>query len=124
MITQTGLFCAAAALIAALYSHATMRLAVWLKRKFHLPRMGLAMLPIAGLTIGLLYLAFLLLQSFYARAVGSIGSATFLGLIIGRFVPAPGLRGSGLGFGGDSSFADESGEAGDEGSDDDGDGGH
>jgi hypothetical protein len=98
MITQASLYCAAAALIAALYFHFILRLARVLKRKFHIPTMGLAMLPLIVLTIALLYLELVILQSWLPALAEDIGGASLLGLTIGRMVPGPG-GGAFMGFG-------------------------
>jgi uncharacterized membrane protein YgcG len=99
MITQASLYCAAAALGAAFYLHVALRLAPSLKRKLHLPTVGWAMLPLILLMIGLLYLELVIVQSTAPGLVDEIGSATFLGLAIGRLLPVPGGRGPAFGFG-------------------------
>jgi hypothetical protein len=104
MITQASLYCAGAALIAALYFKFILRFAVILKRKFHLPTTGLAMLPLIGFTIGLLYLEGVVIHSCLPALEGDIGGATLLGLGIGQLVSGPrGVFRTGFGPDGDDS---------------------
>jgi hypothetical protein len=57
------------------------------------------MLLFIALMIALLYLELVIVQSTAPGLVDDIGSATFIGLAIGRLVPVPGGGGSGLRFG-------------------------
>lgn len=124
MVTQSGLYSAAAALVAALYIHLMRRLAKGLKRKFHPTPDGLAMLPIVALTIGLLYLELLTVQAWMPGRADEIGSATFLGLALGRMVPVPGGGAvMSFGLGRENSGSDDGTDAGSDTGADGGDGG-
>ncbi|MCB8873972.1 hypothetical protein [Acidisoma silvae] len=114
MISQTALYCAAAALAAALYHHGLRRLALVVRRKFRISTTNLAMLPLFLATAVLLCLEIWALQTWAPDFAGAIGSATFLGLAIGSLVPISGTAGSsfGTGFGGDDDSSDDLGDDG------------
>lgn len=110
MITQTAIYCAAAALIAALYVQVMLRMARIVKRKFHFSSVNAAMLPFVGLMVALIYLELLAIHDWAPGLEGAIGSATFLGLALGRVLSFAG--GAGFSFGGgdmaDDGFGDDS----------------
>jgi hypothetical protein len=111
VITQAGLYCAASALAAAVYVHAMLRLARVVKRKFHFATVNAAMLPFVALMVVLIYLELLAVHDCAPDFEEAIGSATFLGLAVGRFVPVPGSS-SRLGFS-DDDISDDGGFDGD-----------
>ncbi|MCB8881029.1 hypothetical protein ACELLULO517_12355 [Acidisoma cellulosilytica] len=110
MITQTGIYCAAAALIAAIYLRVMVRLAPVLKRKLHFSSVNAAMLPLVLLLFALIYLELRAVHDWAPGFEDAIGTATFFGLAIGRILPFPGGGGS-MRFGfGDDDMSDSDGD--------------